>query len=71
MCLRERIVASGDTTVDRITWAMRTAMSRDPLPAEVQLLQSLYEDQLQRYRGSPEDAQRLDQRRHLTASVQC
>jgi hypothetical protein len=55
----ERIVSSGNKVADRITWAMRTAMSRDPLPAELQLLQSLYQDQLKRYSSSPEDARAL------------
>ncbi len=55
----ERIVNSAETVSDRITWATREALSRDPLPAESSLLQALYEDQLQRFSNSSDDADEL------------
>jgi hypothetical protein len=54
-----RIIDSAADNDERIRWAFRKAMSRDPQEAEIELLQTLYEQQSQRYRESPEDAQAL------------
>jgi hypothetical protein len=57
--LAESIVRSSADTSARITWAMRASMSRDPSPGELELLESLYEDQRRRYAKSPQDARSL------------
>jgi hypothetical protein len=57
--MAERIVRSGEQPTRRITWAMRTAMSRDPTPGELVLLRSLYQSQRKRYADFPDDARRL------------
>jgi hypothetical protein len=57
--LAARIVDSGETVSDRITWAIRTSLSRDPLAPEIELLGTLYQQQRERYDHAPEDAQAL------------
>ena len=54
--MAERILRSGEQHSRRITWAMRTAMSRDPTPGELVLLRSLYQSQRKRYADFPDDA---------------
>ena len=54
-----RIVQSADSTEDRLKWAFRTATTRDPQPEELSVLSSLYEDQVQRYADSPDEARAL------------
>ncbi len=43
----------------KIGWAFRTAISRSPTDAEAKLVLALYENQLQRYQNSGDDAQAL------------
>ena len=55
----ERIMRSGDDTDSRLTWAIHTAMTREPRAEELRVLRSLYQEQLERYAASPEDARAL------------
>jgi hypothetical protein len=49
----------GNTTADRIDWAYRRALSRDPKPAERTLLATLYEKHLAEYSKDKDAAQKL------------
>lgn len=50
--------ASGDER-ERIGWAWRTALSREPAAAEIDVLARLYRDQRARYEANPEAAGKL------------
>jgi hypothetical protein len=55
----ERIMRAGDDTDSRLTWAIRTAMTREPQEEELRVLESLYREQRERYADSPEEARAL------------
>jgi hypothetical protein len=54
-----RIIDSGQSTEQRLRWAIREALSRPPQEAEVALLQQLYQDQKTQYSQSSELARQL------------
>ena len=55
----QRMVESGETSEQRITWAFHEALSRSPDPKELTLLQNLLADQLKRYVDAVDDAKQL------------
>lgn len=58
--LGTRIVREGGGTLaERITWAWRAALQRDPRPEEVATIQPLVEQHLAIYRGNPAAAEEL------------
>jgi hypothetical protein len=60
----ERIMLAGEDTESRLTWAIRTAMTREPSAEELRILESLYREQRERYAASPEEARALLQVGH-------
>lgn len=53
-----RIMQEGGSTVnDRLGWAWRTALSRDPAARELALLQGLFEQELGDFRADPSSAE--------------
>jgi len=60
--LGRKIVANGGTDLSqRLTYAIRESLARDPRPAEVERLAALYESALADYTASPEMAAKLAQ----------
>jgi hypothetical protein len=55
----ERIMRAEEGIDQRIRWAFREAVSRDPEREELELLRKLFEDQHHRYSESAEDAKQL------------
>lgn len=56
----EKVLASGAATpADRLGWAYRRALSRDPRPEEQKLLLALVEKHREEYRQDPEAAKKL------------
>ncbi|NLT71071.1 MAG: DUF1553 domain-containing protein [Verrucomicrobiaceae bacterium] len=55
-----RILKNGGTTLsDRLTYAIRESLARDPRPAEVERLATLYETSHADYTAHPEEAARI------------
>ncbi len=55
----QHVVSVASNPDDRICWAFRQALSRDPRAEELELLGKLLADQRLRYRDSVEDAKQL------------
>ena len=55
----QRIIGSGEDTDQRIQWAFREAVLRDPNPDEQRLLRTLFEYQSRRYASAAGDAEEL------------
>jgi hypothetical protein len=53
------IKEGGDTLADRLTWAYRRALSREPRSEEAKVLSELYQKHYQDYRNDPQAARRL------------
>jgi hypothetical protein len=49
----------GETTEERIRWAWREALSREPADGEMRSLVKLYEQSLAEYRADPQAAEKL------------
>jgi len=58
---REAIARGGATLPERITFAIRLSLAREPRPAEIDRLAALYESSLTDYAAAPEMAARLAQ----------
>src|SRR5258706_16322155 len=58
--LAQKIVKEGGPSLsDRVNYAFRCVLSRQPTPAELQRLEKLYSQMLATYEDDPEDAQKV------------
>jgi cytochrome c553 len=58
--LAERIVKEGGKTpASRVTFTIRTCLSREPLPAEIEILTQLYVEHEKQYQADPQSAAQL------------
>ena len=55
----QRIIGAEEGVDQRISWAFREALSRDPEPQEIELLRTLFDDQYRRYSESADEAKQL------------
>src|SRR5262249_35484335 len=55
----ERIVRQPMTEAERLRWAGRTVLAREPAPAEVSVLTRVLAQTREQYRGQPAEAEKL------------
>ena len=53
------LTLSGRTPLDRLRWAFRTALGREPTDKEIGILQALYRKEIAHYDSKPEAAKKL------------
>jgi len=57
--LAERMMTSGDRIEERLAYGFRLATARNPTTQEIEVLRGGFDDDLQRFESSPNDADRL------------